>query len=723
MGSVEKSLLADWTEITKEFRHAAEKLDLGELIHDEHFGLFDAMAAIELMDPKMDAGMICNKNRQTLGFEEMIEKNLIKIDAFPPEELIGIIDETYCCLITWLNGHSLAQTVFINIYLHNPNLICDKTLKTFCIVILKIVAMLNNYIILAFVCEEEDFQTKNYGFDLFECLNYSKILPMVKVIENEINQMIDRRRNCDSNSCVCEEKFKECDFYKALLIRIKFTKYFFLCLYSFKKYLNVQNSLPFEELILQLNENLDYCDGLLDDWIATIDFGIQPKENLYGKNSEENQSELPTIIGFKPLINQRLLAPSFPRYTQIKSRSESLEYLKNFLKRLRKLLKLSESEKFIDVLRFFNTFSADQSSCVLSRSLLQLFYLPKSDLVYGKMDFVKVIKDSCKELIKPPSLSGKVNLDIGTKELVSTFFNRCLSFFKNLIQIYGHNRASQRGKLIIVLNELVCISEECSKLEQCINNPSYCDYLQIWILFYKFNLISQYLLSGFELELYSIHEYAYIYFELDYIWDYLAMIFKRASEIYDEHEIFLNTNTNSQQNTTKNRKKYQKQSKIRNHQKYSMHEQMICYFKGMNQMSSAMHRLMMAMMIENKIQLLKHSLNTEQIRYNHRFYPLAQFDGTLQSYPKYRERYDLYAKLENTQQLYLESCQLFEQARNHFEILKESSYYDEVQSYIKVAKTNSIVSKLLMLSDHKNQGRMDFHFTETPYYPIIRFAK
>ena len=32
-------------------------LSLGELIHDENFGLFEAMSAIEMMDPKMDAGM------------------------------------------------------------------------------------------------------------------------------------------------------------------------------------------------------------------------------------------------------------------------------------------------------------------------------------------------------------------------------------------------------------------------------------------------------------------------------------------------------------------------------------------------------------------------------------------------------------------------------------------------------------------------------------------
>jgi hypothetical protein len=36
---------------------------LGELLHDDMFGLFEAMSAIELMDPKMDAGMQCNRSK------------------------------------------------------------------------------------------------------------------------------------------------------------------------------------------------------------------------------------------------------------------------------------------------------------------------------------------------------------------------------------------------------------------------------------------------------------------------------------------------------------------------------------------------------------------------------------------------------------------------------------------------------------------------------------
>lgn len=39
----------------------------------KRFGLFEAMSAIEIMDPKMDAGMRCNRKRTVLQMDDAIE--------------------------------------------------------------------------------------------------------------------------------------------------------------------------------------------------------------------------------------------------------------------------------------------------------------------------------------------------------------------------------------------------------------------------------------------------------------------------------------------------------------------------------------------------------------------------------------------------------------------------------------------------------------------------
>lgn len=41
------------------------------------FGLFEAMSAIEMMDPKMDAGMLCNKAKKVLQFEPAVKASRI----------------------------------------------------------------------------------------------------------------------------------------------------------------------------------------------------------------------------------------------------------------------------------------------------------------------------------------------------------------------------------------------------------------------------------------------------------------------------------------------------------------------------------------------------------------------------------------------------------------------------------------------------------------------
>ncbi|RAL61571.1 hypothetical protein DID88_009610 [Monilinia fructigena] len=44
------------TDITQVFTDAAHQLKVGDLVKDPFFTLFDAVAALEIMDPKMDSG-------------------------------------------------------------------------------------------------------------------------------------------------------------------------------------------------------------------------------------------------------------------------------------------------------------------------------------------------------------------------------------------------------------------------------------------------------------------------------------------------------------------------------------------------------------------------------------------------------------------------------------------------------------------------------------------
>ncbi|EER01111.1 hypothetical protein Pmar_PMAR002565, partial [Perkinsus marinus ATCC 50983] len=47
----------DWTDITEPITEACSSMGLGQLVHGEDYSPFEAMSAIELMQPKMDVGL------------------------------------------------------------------------------------------------------------------------------------------------------------------------------------------------------------------------------------------------------------------------------------------------------------------------------------------------------------------------------------------------------------------------------------------------------------------------------------------------------------------------------------------------------------------------------------------------------------------------------------------------------------------------------------------
>lgn len=66
-------------------------LGLGELAHDELFGLFEAMSAIEMMDPKMDAGMHQSNNgsKKVFNFDQAVKAEKLELKTINPTHFIG----------------------------------------------------------------------------------------------------------------------------------------------------------------------------------------------------------------------------------------------------------------------------------------------------------------------------------------------------------------------------------------------------------------------------------------------------------------------------------------------------------------------------------------------------------------------------------------------------------------------------------------------------------
>ncbi|XP_069688457.1 N-alpha-acetyltransferase 35, NatC auxiliary subunit isoform X3 [Periplaneta americana] len=531
----------NWVDITDEFFKAVKGLELGELLHDELFGLFEAMSAIEMMDPKMDAGMLCNRgNKAALNFDQAVEAGTLKLQDLSLAEEIGIIDSTLSCLVSWLEGHSLAQTVFTNLYLHKPHHIEDRIMKAFSISIFKIVDVIKDFVNRALVFEEEDFQPMVYGYRLVPDVSEPRTMGMLKEVEEELHR---RTRSKPSDPSSSEEH----EDLVALYSRIKFMRLFYQALVCLGR--REQPGLS------DCHRLLASCSELLATMQKTVGRGLQP----------ETESDHPTIMGFDPLVNQRLLPPTFPRYTKIKSRVEALEYFEELLNRLKVVCKITTHTSFHSALDFFIDFSR-HGPCILSRSILQLLYLPQCNRVFGTLNFVDVLRDAAKNFIFPPALMPKSTLlnNQQAKEYVESFLSHCVRPFGNLVQLCGHNRARQRDKLAHLLEDFATLQDEfkylfcfrLSKVPASLQNPAervdaYLHNLSLksdsprphlacfgtWILYHTLRIMIMYLLSGFELELYSMHEYHYIFWYLyEFLYGWLVSALSRADSFLLEQE-------------------------------------------------------------------------------------------------------------------------------------------------------------------------------------------
>ncbi|XP_077003373.1 N-alpha-acetyltransferase 35, NatC auxiliary subunit-like [Tamandua tetradactyla] len=85
--------------------------------------------------------------------------------------------------------------------------------------------------------------------------------------------------------------------------------------------------------------------------------------------NDTTKGDHPIMMGFEPLVNQRLLPPTFPRYAKIIKREEMVNYFARLIDRLKTACEVVNLSKLHCILDFFCEFS-EQSPCVLSRSLL-----------------------------------------------------------------------------------------------------------------------------------------------------------------------------------------------------------------------------------------------------------------------------------------------------------------------------------------------------------------
>ena len=205
------------------------------------------------------------------------------------------------------------------------------------------------------------------------------------------------------------------------------------------------------------------------------------------------------------------------------------------------MLGVNEKRTLKQAFEFFLEYSSNEKPSLLIRSLLLLSYLPSaqgcllsSRKLFGEISFPEQVKYEIRLFIVPPLLTLKhLTIDHETFNYAENFFQRACVPFSNLFYSLCNNRARTREKLSNLLDEFSVLQDESEKLDQWLhkyllpqliqtNLPSFnaqmlflmekTSYFFQFILHWTLLIMEYYLLMGFDLSLYSKRELYDVYF-------------------------------------------------------------------------------------------------------------------------------------------------------------------------------------------------------------------
>lgn len=689
----------------------SSELEVGELQHVFLFGLFEAMSAIEMMDPKMDAGMKRLEEPAPMTFERAVETNFIKLEEISYADLIGLIDAMYSCLISWLEGHSLAQTVLTCLYLHKVDAIKDKTMHAICCAILKLIDLILKQIVVVKVYEEEDFQYSTYGFDLCTGMQHTDVLMMLKKAEDELIR-------------ISKQTEEPPEVILGVNARLRFTRFFLQVLTILEPKMGSETT---EAEMNEITKLLSAAMELIPLIRRTIPLGTP---------TDAPESDAPCRIGFSLMVNQRLLPPTFPRFTKFRDRTSCIHFLEELVQRLKLAARVIHCHTYHSALTFFLDFSKRAGHCLLSRSVLQHLYFrdaPYSNKVFGRIQIDEMLRDSIRDFIAPAVLVPEHPLsnDQKARGCVKAFLFFNHAPFSSFLEICGYNRARQRDKLAKLLDSFANLQEEAEKVDAYFykalketETPQHLACFGTWVLYYTLRAMSLYLLSGLELELYSIHEYSYIFWYLyEFLFGWLVSSLTRA-EWYLEASDSSSSSTKKTSSggtgtgtggsgTGKNKNSKSKNKKIR------YHTVEIMYNQALQNMCGGYYKCLAGFLKEERIPQPLPMFNNERVRYEHRFLPFADLT-TPPPMPYYEfKRMEHQLLKAHAADLFAAAAKHFHQARTILETIPNPDA--EMNDILKVAKFNFVVMNLLA-NGHKKDSKVtpEFDFSIHKYYPIIK---
>ncbi|KAI1084367.1 Mak10-domain-containing protein [Whalleya microplaca] len=499
------------TDITKKFASAVKTLKPGELVKDEHFTLFESVSALEIMDKKMDSGVLAEG--ESLDEEYDVTRDLL------PEEILGIIDQLLCLEMAWHLGYPLSQTLFTSVYLESLMKLCPANideadfirdpearekqpsllfvLRAYCLGLLKACYFVNELVKNELYYEEEDFVTNTYDRSL-----------LVDIPVEPINTLLHKAR-ADLRA-VSNDIPK--DISTALDLRLELRIAFLraIDISSLRKANPDSLKMPW----IQMRGLMDHIE----------------KQHSLGK---------PVPEAFSTKLQRRLASTMPPRpIVQLSFEEVNKQFRQLFQDGIdiTDVLKYSEPQS---LLTFVSTFQARKPQpLVYIRTLLQSLLL-KEMVVLGNYSIRQILDHDLSIVVMPcgqridPSYD---NIEVPTDPRHQTaaqmdiFRQRVAECYLDIFRIFCQNRCRVRRTLCHSIQEWDMLQVDVEEIDQLLQvaldekplttergEIGYALPLSSWAYLYKLRQMEWIVQLGFELEIYQTDELAGMYWYLNYL--------------------------------------------------------------------------------------------------------------------------------------------------------------------------------------------------------------
>ncbi|KAI8616768.1 Mak10 subunit, NatC N-terminal acetyltransferase-domain-containing protein [Chytriomyces sp. MP71] len=522
----------EWVDITPLVSAASEQMGLSQMVRVPTFGLWEAMAALEIMEPRMDNGMAAVHPPST---EKWTVRKAKTIARFSADEIIGVSDMILVKLLSWISGSHLSQTLFSCVLLHEPHACQSHILRPILIGYLKVARRLKGLVELARVAEDDEF----FGFlppglSLADEVHDNEAVDGLQGVEDALGlELKEARSRMDGNVSAesdatantlkleypesCTQDLERLQFLDAILCRVRFIRSFLSAL----SYITRRNMGSAKKSLNQSINQLDLC-----------------------VNSAYLAKDM--SIAFDTTVNKKLLSDSPPRaIAEPSTPAAAYSDIRLTLTHILEIVSLPSSGlAWDDTLSFISHFSLRvPQPGVLARSVL-VFNCTHAGKLHGKTSYAAALTHSVVSAY-PPSAALFASADARVRECVAEFVGLVAgntgdagaveggAVLERIIVVCGgFNRSLARRNFGKIARELEAIQGGTELIDGALHehlakgslftSPKPLEepfYLSSWVYELKLTFLEIYIHMGFELNLYSEFEYHSILWYLDHVYE------------------------------------------------------------------------------------------------------------------------------------------------------------------------------------------------------------